>query len=67
MLPFLYPIQQQKEMERKRRQEGAELVQAKRDIAERQARQLSDEIAKQKAEVKAARQKVRIRSFLVWM
>lgn len=48
-----------KEKERKRRDEGRELSQAKRDLAERQAKQLADEIAKRRAEEKAARERVR--------
>ncbi|XP_057294836.1 UBX domain-containing protein 4-like isoform X2 [Hydractinia symbiolongicarpus] len=48
-----------KEEERKRRDVGKELSMAKRNIAERQTKDLAKEIAKQKADEKAAREKVK--------
>lgn len=48
-----------KEEERKRRDVGKELSMAKRDVAERQTQDLAKEIAKQKADEKAAREKVK--------
>ena len=52
-------VQEAKEKERKRRDEGRELSQARRDIAERQAKQLADDIAKRRSEEKAARERVK--------
>lgn len=51
--------QRLKEIERKRRETGAELQIAQRDVAERQAMKLAKEIADRKSDDKIAREKVR--------
>jgi len=50
--------EKQKEMEYKRRQQGQEISMAKKEMAERQAKQLANELAKSKQDAKAARKKV---------
>jgi len=51
--------QEAREREQKRRDEGRELSHARRDLAERQAKQLADDLAKRREEERAARERVK--------